>query len=73
MGVETQQPMKRVEFLSRHKLLVGAVLAGVVMLLLGRFWLDGPPAGMFGIWGGTLVLAAIGSHLALRLWTLYGR
>ncbi|ELK49678.1 hypothetical protein D320_18417 [Haloferax sp. BAB-2207] len=46
-------------------------LAGVCMILLARFVLDGTIAGMFGVWGISLVGVAVGGYLLLRLWGSY--
>ncbi|ADE01448.1 MULTISPECIES: hypothetical protein [Haloferax] len=46
-------------------------LAGVCMILLARFVLDGTIAGMFGVWGISLVGVAVGGYLLLRLWGAY--
>lgn len=73
MVVDTHRPLIDTEFLSRHRALVGTILAGIVMLLIGQFWLRGPIAGMFGVWGASVILVGVGGHLSLRLWTLYNR
>lgn len=48
-------------------------LAGVVMILLARFLLDGVIAGMFGVWGISVIAVGIGGHLLLRLWGAYNQ
>lgn len=73
MAVETFQRAHPVARLSEHKLLVGAVLVGVVMIVLARFVLDGVIAGMFGVWGISLLLISIGAHLFLWGWGAYNR
>ncbi|SFG91984.1 hypothetical protein SAMN04488063_3304 [Halopelagius inordinatus] len=73
MAVETSRTSRPVAALSDHKLLVGAIAAGVLMILLARFVLEGVIAGMFGVWGISLVLISVGSHLFLRAWGAYNR
>ena len=58
---------------SDYRNVVLMTLAGVVMILLARFWLDGVIAGMFGVWGISVVAVGIGGHLLLRLWSAYNR
>lgn len=73
MAVETSRTSRPVAALSDHKLLVGAIAAGVLMILLARFVLEGVIAGMFGVWGISLALVSAGSHLFLRAWGAYNR
>lgn len=73
MTTDTSRWPIREETYSRHKLLIGSIVFGLVLLVLARFWVTGPVAGMFGVWGGTLIFSAIGGHLLLRLWTWQNR
>jgi len=56
---------------SSHRNFIMTVLSGVCMILLARFVLDGTLAGMFGVWGISLVGVGVGGYLLLRLWGAY--
>ncbi|MCO8265208.1 hypothetical protein C5B90_15170 [Haloferax sp. Atlit-12N] len=56
---------------SSNRNFIITVLSGVFMVLLARFVLDGTLAGMFGVWGISLVGVGIGGFLLLRLWGSY--
>ncbi|QLG28858.1 hypothetical protein HUG10_15500 [Halorarum halophilum] len=73
MAVETSPRSRPLTALSEHKLFVGAVAAGALMILLARFVLEGVIAGMFGVWGISLVLVSVGSFLFLWAWGAYNR
>lgn len=73
MAVETSPQSRPLTALSEHKLLVGTVAAGALMILLARFVLEGVIAGMFGVWGISLILVSVGSFLFLWAWGAYNR
>ncbi|ELZ96326.1 hypothetical protein C441_05774 [Haloferax sulfurifontis ATCC BAA-897] len=56
---------------SSNRNFIMTVLAGVFMIVLARFVLDGTIAGMFGVWGISLVGVGVGGYLLLRLWGAY--
>ncbi|WP_148416728.1 hypothetical protein [Haloferax sp. KTX1] len=56
---------------SSNRNFIMTVLAGVFMILLARFVLDGTIAGMFGVWGISLIGVGVGGFLLLRLWGSY--
>ncbi|ELZ85266.1 hypothetical protein C454_02020 [Haloferax gibbonsii ATCC 33959] len=56
---------------SSNRNFIMTVLSGVFMILLARFVLGGTLAGMFGVWGISLVGVGIGGYLLLRLWGSY--
>ncbi|MFC6825202.1 hypothetical protein [Halopelagius fulvigenes] len=73
MAVETSRRFAPLSALSEHKLFVGSVAGGIVMIMLARFALDGVMAGMFGVWGISLILASVGARLFLWAWGAYDR
>lgn len=73
MAVEIQRASVSMAALSNHKKLIGTIVVGLVMLILARFWLQGAIAGMFGVWGTSIILVGVGAHLSLWLWNAYNR
>ena len=43
------------------------------MIVLARFVLEGVIAGMFGVWGISLILLSVSYHLFLWAWGAYNR
>ena len=73
MAVESSRFPVSSQTVSRYRNLIVTVLAGAFMILLARFWLDGVIAGMFGVWGISLIAVGVGGHLLLRFWGAYNR
>lgn len=50
------------------------ILWGVVTILIGQFLLEEVVAGMFGVWGATLILIGVATPFAKRLlvWAISG-
>lgn len=73
MAVETSRRFDPVSVLSDHKLFTGATAGGIAMILLARFVLEGVIAGMFGVWGISLILVAVAGRGFLWAWGAYNR
>ncbi|MFC7203152.1 hypothetical protein ACFQJC_06475 [Haloferax namakaokahaiae] len=71
MSISTSRTEMARKAVSSNRNFVLTLLAGVFMIVLARFVLDGTLAGMFGVWGISLVAAGVGGYLLLYLWSAY--
>lgn len=54
--------------LPRSKVFWGAVALAALLLLTGRFFVDGPMAAIVGVWGYSLLAATAVGYGLFRVW-----
>jgi len=70
MSTQTARSSSGPSFVPTSRLFWGLVVIGIVMFVFGAFQLTGVLAGMFGIWGASLVVSTIFGYAVLKLWAV---
>lgn len=69
MSTQTARSASRRSLVPTSLLFWGLIVFGIALTILGAFMLTGILAGLFGIWGISLVVGTVFGYSVLKLWT----